>query len=126
MQNFLGRLTYLEGDYTASAMAFRTSLSLGRSSGDKEGIFFSFDGLACLAVAQGQFARALKLAGASAAQRERFPLEIVRYDQDEVGRIVASAREALGQREADAAWQAGRAMPLDQAIELAMAEDAGP
>mgnify|MGYP001269081614 CR=1 FL=1 len=124
VQNFLGRLAYLAGDYTESTTAYRTSVSLTRSVGRMDWFGVSFDGIAGPAVAAGQFARALRLAGASAAHRERFPNVTVPYGLDEVARAVASAREALGPPAADACWEAGRAMTLEQAIAYALRDDA--
>ncbi len=75
--------------------------------------------MADVAHGQGQPERAARLWGA-AALRESIgsigsPLPPV--EQEKVDKTMASAREALGEAAFTAAWDAGRAMTLDEAVE---------
>ena len=63
-----------------------------------------------------------RLLGAAAAARERLGLELIREDLETAGRALTTARSALGEPGFTAAWEAGRALSLDEA--LAVAEQA--
>jgi non-specific serine/threonine protein kinase len=82
------------------------------------------EGLAGMAAAEGNAARAARLFGAAQAHREavatpRWPVMDAIYDRD-----VALARRLLDTEGWDAAWAAGNTMPVDQAVTYALAEQA--
>jgi hypothetical protein len=84
------------------------------------------EGLAGMAAAEGDAARAARLFGAAQAHREavatpRWPVMDAIYDRD-----VALARRLLDAEAWDAAWAAGNTMPVDQAVTYALAEQAAP
>jgi hypothetical protein len=80
------------------------------------------DGLAMAAVLTDDPDRALRLAGAAAAQRRR--LGIRRrpspWWDDLVERSLDSARGQLGRERAETAWEAGWAVDFEQAVEYAL------
>jgi predicted ATPase len=78
--------------------------------------------LACLDAARGDPAGALRLAGAASAARERVRVRLIPTLPADVARMRAAARRVLGARAADAAWSAGRALPLDAAVSEALRE----
>jgi non-specific serine/threonine protein kinase len=63
--------------------------------------------------------RALRLAGAAARLREEGAVPLTWYQEEELERWLAPARELLGARANDA-WAAGRRLTLDQAIAEAL------
>ena len=74
-------------------------------------------GLAYLAAAEGRPAQAMRLAGAA----ERMLVEVAgvppgRMDVGDVTRLLAACRAALAEAAAAAAWAAGRALTLEQAV----------
>ena len=76
-----------------------------------------------MAAMQGRPERAARLLGASAALREEIgtPLPpIVRTDHDHASN---AAREALGEEAFEAAWAAGHAMSLEEAISEVVGEN---
>lgn len=76
---------------------------------------------AALAAAQDRPHRALCLAGAGARQREflaALPTPYVAW----IERSVARARHSLGEVAAEAAWDKGQAMTLEQAVAMALAD----
>ena len=83
----------------------------------------SLEGLSYVALALAEPGRAIRIDGAAERLREEIgsplpPNERPRYDGH-----VAAARAALGDDEAcDRAWQEGRALTFEQAIELALTE----
>jgi hypothetical protein len=85
----------------------------------------ALEGLADLSVAQGQAERAARLFGAA----ERLHAAAgIRWEghQSDYQRSVAAARTQLGEAAFAGAWEAGRALPLEEAIRVALAEDGIP
>jgi len=60
------------------------------------------------------------LAAFAAALRESIGAPLPPSEQKRVDRMVAPAREALPESSVTAAWETGRSMGLEQAIELAL------
>jgi predicted ATPase/DNA-binding SARP family transcriptional activator/Tfp pilus assembly protein PilF len=116
----LGLVILRQGDYEAAHPVFEESLSLRRELEDKEGIAYALEGLGGMATAQGQATRAARLFGAAGSLRKAIgaplpPNECGGYDQD-----IAVLRAALEEEGFEAAWAAGRAMTLEQAIAYAL------
>jgi non-specific serine/threonine protein kinase len=110
----LGKVAAAAGDPAAARTLYEESLPLHRAMGNQWGVVLALEGLAELAV-PAQPLGALRLAGAADALREatgrrRPPAERPAYD-----RWLARARAAAGAGAA-AAWEAGRAMPLQEAV----------
>jgi DNA-binding NarL/FixJ family response regulator len=83
-----------------------------------------FEALALTAVAQGEFQRAVKLWGAAEARRDGVQARLPSSKQADYAPYMDRARSVLGEQAFVAAWAEGRAMTLDQAITLAVAEPA--
>ncbi len=98
---------------------YRDSLALYRElDGEGAGIKL-LAGFARLAAAQEKPLRAARLFGALEARYSPGPLERADHDQ-----ALTAARAALGDDTAfDTAWQEGRALTMEQAIELALTEE---
>ena len=60
--------------------------------------------------------------GAASALRESIGSPWSPAEQEEIDQQVAAVREALGEAAFAAAWDAGRAMTWEQAVEYALAE----
>ena len=109
-----------DGARTAAADHFAASLRLAMDGGHREAAGWALEGLAALAAARGEPARALRLAGAAATvsgpRWRTAPPEQA---------LLEGARRALGEGAA-ADWAAGQALPLDEAVAEALtaAEDA--
>jgi hypothetical protein len=120
----LGRVAYAEGDYAVARVLFKEGLAITRELGDKLGIAYALEPFIGLAVVQDQPARALHLAGATAALREALGAPLPPDEQARVEGPLATARQALGEETAAEALAAGRAMTMEQAIAYAL-EEAG-
>jgi non-specific serine/threonine protein kinase len=119
----LARLAMLQEDYAAARAAYAECLERYHQIGRRQGVGRTLEWLAAEASAQGQWERALRLAGAAdtlPAPPVAGGLAPARAD---VQQVRAQARGALGEAAAAAGWAAGRAMSLDQAIASAL-EDA--
>jgi hypothetical protein len=122
----LGNLSARQGDPAAAQRLLRESLAIWSELRDKYYGSFSLEGLAFLAVTQGQSERAARLFGALEAHRETVSVPPVAAERAEYHRSVADARSALGEEAFAAAWAAGRALTLEQAIRVALEESEIP
>jgi hypothetical protein len=113
-----------QGIYGAARARFEESLAICREVGDKRGTAQNLEGLAALAVTQGQFERAARLFRAAEALREAIGTPLPPADRVEHDRSVAAIRTALGEEAFAAAGAEGRAMSLDEAVAFAQAAEA--
>ncbi len=125
----LGRAAREQGDHASAGNSYRESLALRRDAGDRLGIALSLEGLAAVAAASGAGAReaggecAAELWGAAERLREEIGSPMLLSDRPRYEREVAAARAAHGDESAfESAWQAGRALTLEQAVAGALAD----
>jgi predicted ATPase len=116
----LGRVVYDQGDYSAARSLHAESLTIRREMGNKLSIAEPLESLARLAAQGREWERAVRLWGAAAALREtigapRSPLWRAEWERD-----LGAARAALGEEAFAAAWAAGRALPLEEAVAYAL------
>lgn len=121
----LGNIARGQGDYVSARSLHQESLTILRKLGDKRCIAASLESFAGLAVALKQPERAARLWGAAAALREEVGAPLSISEREEYDRETAVARESLGEEAFTAAWAAGRAMTLEQAIACVL-EDTHP
>ena len=117
----LGRVASDEGDHVRANVLFAESLRISRQLGRKWDLARVLDEMARSAARTGGWERALHLAGAATAVRERIgaplaPVEKVRLDAD-----LDPARRSLPGAAATTAWMSGWATSLDEAIEYGLA-----
>jgi non-specific serine/threonine protein kinase len=110
------------GDERQMATLYAESLTLFQLVADRVGVAYCLEELAGAIRAQGRDECAARLCGAAAALRGSsgappWPADRARYDD-----TVAAARQALGEGRFAAAWAAGEALPLGQAIAEALAD----
>jgi non-specific serine/threonine protein kinase len=122
--SFLGFAHLNQGDAAAAYSLLAESLALAQEIGITQDIADVLDGLAGVAWAHGKPAYAVHLFGAAEALRTAIhmpPAPLVRLFV--LDRYLAPARRQLDAAVFDAAWQAGQAMTLDQAIAYALSLD---
>jgi predicted ATPase/transcriptional regulator with XRE-family HTH domain len=112
----LGRVARARGDDARAIGLFRESLASNARLGDKEIIVRAVAELAAVACNRGQFLLAARLYGGVAALRETLgaplaPAGWAGYEQD-----LAATRSELAEEVFQAAWDAGRALPLERII----------
>jgi DNA-binding CsgD family transcriptional regulator/tetratricopeptide (TPR) repeat protein len=115
-----GRLAYLQGDYPLAATLFRESLLLFHERDEAWGIALGLGKSAILAQLHHDSERAARLFGAAEALHERIgspPSVSQRRDHEPV---IPAVRAALGDDAFRAAWSAGRALSVDDAVALAL------
>src|SRR5437667_74643 len=100
----------------------RMSDLVGSEAGTREQQAARWRVFAVLAAQQGQPVRALRLAGAGAAHRPG--INLGGAEQAWLDRMLAPARHALAETAQAAAWAAGQAMTLEQAVAYALSDEA--
>jgi non-specific serine/threonine protein kinase len=129
----LGLTATALADYEAAGVFLREGLAIRREIGNRQGFAESLEALAGLSVTAGRASgdpgtlssqRAARIWGAAERLREELGSPIVPSDLPQHERDVAAAREALGEEVLHAAWAEGRALPLAEAIALALGEGA--
>jgi len=126
--NGLGNVARHVGNFATAYSYYAESLSLRQALGDTMGIAKSLESFVRLAVAQEQPQRAVRLVGAAAVVRERFGVPLSPVAGVEFRRHLEEIRASLGDEAYTAAWNAGRALTLEQAIAdaLGMADTLSP
>lgn len=114
--NALGRLAQRQGDYVRARTLHQESLALCIEMEHAAQFASTLEAFACLAARQGQAETAARLFGA--VEVYLAPTEgqfdpTLRLEHD---RLVAIARTQLGEAAFAAAWAAGAAMTLDEAV----------
>ncbi len=121
--NNLGNVACEQGDNAGAMALHEKSLAIYRELGDQGGIASSLEGIAAGAAAVAASARAVHLWGAAERLREEIGSRMMSADRGPYERQVAAARAGVGDDAAfDRAWQEGRALALERAIELAVQE----
>lgn len=109
----------LAGDPEAAAERFAEALEIGREIGDRTMICNALEGLAELAV-PGEPEHALRLAGAAAAIRESTGASPHYAERPVLRAALATMPGRLGQERREELWVAGRADPIEKAVERAL------
>jgi non-specific serine/threonine protein kinase len=119
----LGYAALDQGDYPAARALFEESLAMRRELGDQLGIPASLEGLAAVVASLPDSLRAARIWGATERSRAELGTPLPPNERSGYDRYVAAARIASGDDAAfDSAWQEGRCLTLDQAIDLALAK----
>jgi len=119
----LGNVARDRGDFPAAWALHQEGLVIWRKLGDRRGIAFALEGLALAVAALGNSLRAARIWGAAERLREEIGSPLPPNERPHYDRHVAQARGALGDDAAfDRAWQVGRDLTLEQAIDLGLAE----
>jgi len=118
---FLAAVALLQGDVDTARRCVVEGLEIGRELTDRRAAW-SLEVLACLAALEGLPERALQLAGAGSAMHQasgNTPPEA--WDRFQAA-FLQPARSSLGTKAATTAWDAGREMDFDEALEFALSK----
>ena len=118
--NNLGNVMRAQGDKAQARHLYYESLQLNRELGDGWAIAYLIEDIGCLEALSGRPERALKLAGAASALREKIGAPLPPNDQAKLDKALEAARQSLGEAGQVAAWAEGRGMTLDQALDYAL------
>jgi adenylate cyclase len=118
--NTLADVVLDEGAFSDARPLLDESLVISRELGDQTAIAYLIEDYGGLAAAEAQPHKALQLAGFAAALRQVIGAPLPPSEQTRVDHMIAPAREALPESAVTVAWETGRSLGLDQAIELAL------
>ncbi len=117
----LGPVSRKAGNDGRALACYREAMAIGAAQGDRRIIAHALEGVAGVAGARGQVARAARLLGAAAALFERIGVFYNAARSSLQAQELAAIRSALGDATFAAVREAGRALTLEEAV--AEAED---
>jgi tetratricopeptide (TPR) repeat protein len=118
----LGNLAREQKDYRAADSLYRESIGVFQELEQKRGIARLLEAFASSAAEQSQPERALRLAGAAAALRQRMGAQSTPAEQAKLEKSLEPARRGLTTSAGGTAWLEGWVMSVDQAIQEALAD----
>jgi tetratricopeptide (TPR) repeat protein len=116
----LGDLACRDGDPSGACVFYREALSIFHKMGHRRGMALLLQRLARCAGEKGHPDRALTLAAAGAAMREKLGMSLSPAEHDELDRVMERARGELPAVKQDQAWSDGRAMTVDNLLEYVL------
>ena len=122
---YLGHAALLRGDVERAGERFADSLTAFVEFGDRGGIAEGLEGMSAVAAGGGDPIRAARIAGAADALRATYAGSPYPHDRAAVEPYLARARGDVEEGAWTAAWAEGREMPVDEAIQLALATPPG-
>jgi len=125
--HFLADCALMEGDHAGARDRYRRSLAVAWRSGDRAETCYEMQGMAMAAAGLGEPERALRLAGAADAQLHELGVEYaVAFWTRLIEEHMNRSRLALGDEAAELAWRAGASLPLERAVDEALAAPRAP
>jgi non-specific serine/threonine protein kinase len=117
-----GHLATATGDYITAQGFYADAMRMRLSIDRKLGVAYTLSGLAGLAAAQGQLARAVRISGAAARLCEISGVPPQRTQEGYIRGKLPGIRKEMGVAAYDAAWTEGQAMTLEGAVAYALEE----
>jgi hypothetical protein len=115
-----GRVASNQGDYARAQHCYHEAFLALQEGGDERSLAFALEGFALLAMAHQQWNRGVRLFRAAEIVRERMKSPRSLFEQAEYDASIAAAHAHLSEADFVAAWTAGQAMTLDEALVLAL------
>lgn len=117
----LGNLACDQGRWATAQRLYAEALKLFCELGEAKLCARVLESIAWAAVELGNWDRALRLTGAAAGVRQRFRFPVAASTKANLDRRLEPARQSMTTSAAGAAWMEGWSMPLEKAIEYALA-----
>jgi non-specific serine/threonine protein kinase len=118
---YLGWVARDTGSPAEARDAFAKAMTLARNAGDLRQMAYCLEAFAGLAAGADQPARAMRLAAAASALRQRIGTPIFPVEGETLERWLVPARATLRPRVAESIWAEGRVLSTEQACEDALA-----
>jgi hypothetical protein len=120
----LGYLALLTGNTRRARSLFRKALATFRELKDRWGMAEALEAFSALSAANGMAGRSARLAGAAEAFRDAFGARALPVDRISIDAYLATAKRSVGHRLWREAWEVGRQLELEDAIDLALVDRA--
>ena len=108
------------GDLTLAKSIYQETLQGWQDFGNRAAIAHQLECFGFIAIADEEPQRAIKLFGGAEALREIIQSPMTDQERIEYEQAVSQLRPTLAGTEFDATWAEGRAMSMEQAIQLAL------
>ena len=115
-----------EHDNDAARRLAAESLAVEREIGDRPGQLFNLEVLAALAAAEGRAERSVRLYACASVLRQAVESHAIEPGWPDPEHNVHHLRALLGAEAFAEAWEQGRAMTLDEALDYALEEEPDP
>ncbi len=115
-----GDVATRRGDYEGARGLYRQAVEMHRAVGDRPALVGALESLGELAAATGDAEIALRIAGAATAAREQSGIHTHPFERRVLDAWIDRARAAVSPETAARAFDRGRVMPLDVALEVGM------
>ena len=116
----LGVVAFMRGQFGEARLLYGEAVAIRLELGDRLGVARALEGVAAIAAAQGDSTAAARTWGAAERLREEIGSPILPNERSRNEKYATTARQSAADAGAfDRAWQQGREMPLNEAIELA-------
>jgi tetratricopeptide (TPR) repeat protein len=116
----LGFIYCKREEFVAAHAAYCEALELLTELGHRRGVARTLEGVACLAAARGDAARALTLAAAADHLRNQIGASLPQAERTKLEEELTPARTILNKSESEMAWQKGLEMQLQAAVLFAL------
>jgi hypothetical protein len=116
----IGHVERHTGNLTKARLIYQETIKGWQELGNRSAIAHQLECFGFLAIADEEPQRAIKLFGAAEALREKIQSPMVDYERVEYDQSVAQLRTMLAETEFNDLWAEGRAMTMEQAIQLAL------
>lgn len=109
-----------DGNYLSARTHFAEALALFRSLKDQRALPYVLERFARLVCLRGNCEAAARLAGAASVLREIAGAQPLAHERDELDEDLFTLSEKLGEETLQSAWNEGKFMSAEQAIEYAL------
>jgi predicted ATPase len=118
----LGHVAFRSGDMEQARKLFTSTVQDFQKDGWTIGLIFGVEGIATLLIAAGQPETAARLIGWADATREQIPDVRPPIEEADMYRNMAAILSKIGPSAFEVAYDEGRSLTLEQAVELALKE----
>jgi hypothetical protein len=123
-QHFLADCALIRGEVREAELRYGKSLRAAAAYGDRFEMAFEVEGVAMAVAGQGRDAKALRLAGAVAAERDALKVGVrIRFWDELVSRYIGEATRRMGADASAAEKRHGKTMGFTEAIDYALATE---
>ena len=119
----LGHIELAAGRLDEAENIYRQTLPAWREFDQRGAIAHQLESFAFLAERQGQYERSARLFGAAEALRSATASLMMWHERRNYDLELAALREQMPPDALEAAWEAGRALTMEQAVDFALQDD---